>query len=538
MKIDFEEQWWLLEQNRQMFEVLNEDIAGLKRKIEEFAGNKTVFSGDGAQAIGNYFLEVHGFTLLAILKCYSRFQSILGQYVLELARLQGSEPDLSGGKATRVDTEYVLKYSADLVAFKNAFSETSNDVRTFYNKNREFFSQPQPSSTDVQNELLGGITLIDNQLADIAGVDAQYANAYDDIDEMIRGIRLTCRAMTISTRYQAGSFAGRSWFGLLDVSTEATEFLFKSFYHSDGSINYVVISNLLLKGVDVLDYELAALKRLVSLENGLTNAQVVALFNNNYAVAQGQGGVPLLLAESFSTDATLLAAKLSSKGNWTSLTYGERSQLNLLLRRAQLLEFAGNLDRINTSRFDFHRFDLSTNAVLTYRGRHYQLSDARQLLGDNQALALGDLAKSKYYDQTLPPDRVDVAISLVLDGVGFIPGIGDAITTTVDIVDLSKTIKDTVQSEIEYNGILSNAEIESALWHQTEATIELGGGVAYVETTNGFRSIGFNMATSDAIANIQGLTRQYNLTGTQVYEIMETKKEPYYTYFLDYLAAN
>lgn len=532
MKIDFGEIWQLLEQNRAMLEWINEDIASVNNRIDEFTSDEAIFRGEGAKAIGSYFSEVHGYTLLAIMKCYSRFQSTFSQYVNELVRIHGtSEPDLAGGNATIVNSEYVTAYYSDLTAVCNAFSETSSEVYTLYSKYGEYFTQVQPSSTDLTNELLGGGTLVINQLTEITNLDAQFANAYYDIDDMMMGIKRVCETMTITTGYQAGSFARSEVFSLLDVSREAVELLLRSFRNSDGSLNYTAIYTLIAKGVNVLDYELAALIKLFDPGNGLSNKDVAALFNNSYTIAKGQGGVPRLLAKAFGMDAAQLAAKLSEKGRWDSLTEAEQVQLNSLLRRAQLLEFIGNLDNASQYRFDFAGFDADTNAALNYQGRDYQLSDARQLLGDNSPLALGDLATARYNDAVKDPDRISAGIDALLGSAGFYT----PASVPVGVIGLSKTIISSVQSEINHCQQLENREIEFAHWRRAEATLQFGGGISYVETTSGFRGLVDNMSTQNATANMHMLTDKYHMTETQAFEIMMKKKEPYYREFLNCL---
>ena len=536
MKIDFGEIWQLLEQNRAMLEWINEDIASVNNRIDEFTSDEAIFRGEGAKAIGSYFSEVHGYTLLAIMKCYSRFQSTFSQYVNELVRIHGtSEPDLAGGNATIVNSEYVTAYYSDLTAVCNAFSETSSEVYTLYSKYGEYFTQVQPSSTDLTNELLGGGTLVINQLTEITNLDAQFANAYYDIDDMMMGIKRVCETMTITTGYQAGSFARSEVFSLLDVSREAVELLLRSFRNSDGSLNYTAIYTLIAKGVNVLDYELAALIKLFDPGNGLSNKDVAALFNNSYTIAKGQGGVPRLLAKAFGMDAAQLAAKLSEKGRWDSLTEAEQVQLNSLLRRAQLLEFIGNLDNASQYRFDFAGFDADTNAALNYQGRDYQLSDARQLLGDNSPLAVGDLATSRHYDKTPELNHMDEVVSLALGAVSILPVIGDVVGTPLGIIDIAITTGELVQSEMSHSKLLNDAEIEYAYWMRAEATLQFGGGISYVETTSGFRGLVDNMSTQNATANMHMLTDKYHMTETQAFEIMMKKKEPYYREFLNCL---
>jgi hypothetical protein len=335
----------------------------------------------------------------------------------------------------------------------------------------------------------------------------RYETAWEDVDNVIIGINALINSNLQPEAYQTGSIFSFGWFGFLGLSDDAADYIYQSFRMANGEWNYQAVQRLLGRGESILPHEYDALKRLFA-DPTLDYEDILRMCESNTISYPGSTVVIRRLGEDFSRDATALAESLSQKGGWGNLTEKEKCELSDSLKLAQLLVFLGHVDFIDPAVFDlsnatqladpdgivYEGFSSQEGGVIVYQGEAYQISDADQFLLALPSIRSRDEATSAF-NVAVPTSAQETALDILSGGLGKVTGLED----TISLIKLGHDIYDVYNDSVAYTEDVNNAYAEYAFRTYATTTEQLGGGVGYVQTPDGYRPIGFNLATPDVV---------------------------------------
>jgi hypothetical protein len=526
MKIKFSEAMSLLTDNAGAIEGLAGRAESLKSLIDGFAGNRQVFQGEGAQRMGDYFVDYHGSLLGALADALTLWKTVYGCFVAEL-------PDVDPDSGAVIDSYYMIDAAFHADRAREFFELDVADVDAFLGKYGQYVKSPAPSAQYLLSGLLALRRKGKKVDEDMWALDAKYWYSYNELGRLLDGIEaaLGCEFLNVASaneiEYHPG-FVKRLMDGLSPFDV-AVEYQYRSYLNPDGTVSLEAVREAVFKYDEITDVEYEALKVLID-SGACSYYDLLDVFrthdfapydpeypcNGGYAgfgpTADHGAAAHVLgrLADDYAALAEEQAASMLDDGSWVN--HGPLSdsewresdpayqEMRRRMELAQLFAFLGDTPVIARELFDLSHFSDLVGGYIAYDGRRYQKSDVYQSFDLGNALA-DDLYESGYDAAGI--DWGDYGLSLALMLASMVPGLSEPMT----VADAFRLAEEHRRKGARL-GVATDERVE---WLLALALHRLGGGGVYVETPLGWRVVAMAPDTPGSRINQAAAGREFGL---------------------------
>jgi len=483
------------------------ESANLKHLMQSFT-EAINMKGETAQSMGAYFTEVHGAVLDAWQDCISYYRMALGRFNRELLEVDSSQIAI-------IEEDYLYDFAMGMQGFGSRISDTDAEVQSFHSRYNSYLESSRYSAVILGETADQAVRETNSQIERMGEVDYRFANeAYAEVERLLDNIEFVSRNSLLfssdGTFYTSGFFESIGAHNLLTLSDDAVGRMVESFFvghcAENGVNNHSVLSIAQLLARD--PSTLSNLERQVLLL--LMSDTRVTYYNMAEAFHYALLRVPTRAADGITWLNDEFSARffgLFEDNRFERPGHLSEAELAEQLRRAQLLTFLSALTaRDMPFRFNFENFANEDGPTIGFNGEQFRASDMNALLAGNYFTT----SWRHGAEDALTADQIEAGLrnlwnthglELIWTAAGFIPHVGGA----HGAASLGMSLWDVTNALLDRGIVLSNAEITFIHRMNTYAAGRMGGGVASVQTPNGYRTTGTTLVTQEAMVRVAGL---------------------------------
>ena len=487
--------------------------------------------GETAQNMGAYFTEVHGAILDAWKDCIAYYRMVLDRFNRELLEVDSNQFAI-------IEDDYLYNFAVGIQGFRSRIMDTDIETQRFFSR-YNFHLESGRYSGETLSQTAGETAYETNcQIERMGELDYRFASeAYAEVERMLDNIEFICSNSVLvrncGTFYTSGFFESLGAHNLLKLSDDAVARMVEGFFvghcAENGINNHSILSlsQLLARNPNTLSNAERQVLLLLMADTRVT------YYNMAEAFAYASLRRPTRVDDTMSWLNDEFSAKffgLFEDNRFERSGHLSESELAELLRRAQLITFLNALTpRDMPFRFNFDNFTDERDPTIGFNGTNYRVSDMGALIAGNYL----NTNWRRDADDELTAAQIEAGLrnlwdthglKLIWTAVGYVPhpfvkAVHKGVSTTLT---LGAVISDLAERGI----ILSNADITFMHRMNTYATTKMRGGVASVQTPNGYRTVGTTLITPDAMVIVAGLREQGILSAEQAMEAVADKNHP------------
>ena len=548
-------------QTRHTLNNLKAQAGSLRSAIESFANDSNVFRGAAAQAMAAYLTEVHGTILGAWQNVIAYYQDLLERYVRGLGEIDGSMDAV-------IDLDYLSDFADGLYPLINEYGLLDGEISDFMRNHSEALSIGRLStpritnaSIDIAEDLTSARKQTDEQREAMGYFDHSFGPSLDDVERMLNGISALSQQNLLGTNsvtFVPGSFRGSPLYEQISVNQSMRDNMTKRYFDAEGNLDHFRVGFTLFEGHDhgLSDLEVQVLLQTFNNSNNSLNdilesygMAYLIRFASQSASSPQSNGITVSPDEDFrrfvdsvlraggmmngtppftSNNAALQQLANASFANFFNEYMGLRNQgggipdaaqsnLSDMLSQAQLLAFLNSVG-LNAPSFAFDISNLggADGGHLLFYGNEFHASGINSFTGNGYAGEV--LARLLREGQSTASGSSGIWATLGTLGsigltvAGYIKGLGP-IGKILGGASSAASVSSKINSLLSDNNVNLTQE-ERSLLNQLIAlsVFELGGGVATMQTPNGYVILGDTFARPGAAINVAGLYHVHGIT--------------------------
>jgi len=524
--------------------------------------NSKIFSGVAAQAMGAYLTEVHGAILGAWQNVMAYYQELIERYIRDL---QAIDPNTDA----IIDLDYLDNYADAVYPVVNEYYNLSEDISHFVKTLRElptmfFSSEALNTPGHIADDLSQTRNPTEDQRFAMGNLDYNFQDSLADVMRMLSGIQQVSQQNLLGNNsiiFRPGSFRSGPFYQQIGISQNMKDNMAKRYFDANGNLDHFRVGFTIFTGHEhgLSDLELQVLLQTFNNQPDSVDAILksyemayfIAIASRDHALLNGFG-----LTASINDDFKSFLIEASTSGGFVRTLYSdtdnkvlhqlanaftnslmseaerilmnagmqttdERDNLMVLLQNAQFATFLSEIGlSASASDFDLSNFGGQNGGHITFKGQNFQASGVYSLLGHRYGSEgiLANIAnlqaeldemRNNLNNSTNLQNALSLLASMGITASGYIPHVGSFISIPIS----SNKYINTIINMLSSGGVdLTPQEREILERMLALGVFDVGGGIASIQTPNGYRVVGTTLTRPDAVINLAGIYHTFGIS--------------------------